>query len=765
MEKAIEIKRRAQRCVQNGDVDGALREYEKLVETPESDPYNFVLLADLLYKKGEQGKAAERYLSAVQAYQTAGLFKNAIAVCKKMSRLSLAPSMVLRHLAALHALDGLASEASVYYSQYADLMLRANNGAEAIQALRQAFDLGQENIKLLEQLSEVLLLEGQPAKAAEAMLEAARHWETRGQALEARRCQARATLIDPSVASAQPASHVGPPGLPPPHVVTPPQPGAAPAPPMLAPVLNTPSAVPVAPEPVAAEPAPAPASEPQAAPVLFTPGAVEVNPVAPPPTPAPVASEVQPTENGASPDAAAYVDRPEPPPAAGILTGSRIPGLTAPSLDPAEATRLPVESGPSFVPSGFESKPMSGLTQSPVFGAAPPPVANTNEFEAGHTFVAPTPEPASAAAEVPVKAEGVYEIGAEEASSYEAALREVQQPGAVAPRPTPFAQEPAPADPTPSMIARRPEELLGGVANVEGLLQRAQDEFRAGRRDSASQALVEAALAYERLGRLDSAATIFRSLGRGANAPVGVMELWLANCEKRTDGAEGSQVACELGDRALNDSHEDQARRWFEHALALDATNDTARRRLLRMTAAPPPAAAAEPVPPAAPAPSEAGRVAVAVGRGRAVTFDLQGLLQEFQRGVESQLEGDVQGHYDLGMAYREMGLHDEAISSFRIAERDPRLAQRAREMIGRSFADSGRYEDAVREFDRSLQLLPLDAAAEAELRYLMAMSMAATGEMADAMAQMEIADMRFPGRPDIQQRLAEWRRAFGQAA
>jgi tetratricopeptide (TPR) repeat protein len=314
------------------------------------------------------------------------------------------------------------------------------------------------------------------------------------------------------------------------------------------------------------------------------------------------------------------------------------------------------------------------------------------------------------------------------------------------------------------MIARHPEELLGGVANVEGLLQRAQDEFRAGKRESASQALVEAALAYERLGRLESAATIFRSLGRGASAPVGVMELWLANCEKRKDRAEGSQVACELGDRALNDGQEDQARRWFEHALALDPANDTASRRIQRMTT---PSARRTPRTDAVRrfggtriGPRGRGR-----GRGRAVTFDLQGLLQEFQRGVESQLEGDAQGHYDLGMAYREMGLHDEAIGAFRIAERDERLAQRAREMIGRSFADSGRYEDAVREFESALQLLPLDAPAEAELRYQMAMSMASAGEMADAMAQMEIADMRFPGRPDIQERLAEWRRAFGQAA
>ena len=737
MEKAIEIKRRAQRCVQNGDVDGALREYEKLVETPESDPYNFVLLADLLYKKGEQGKAAERYLSAVQAYQTAGLYKNAIAVCKKMSRLSLSQSLVLRHLADLHALDGLAGEASMYYAQYADYMTRSNSATEAVQALRKAFDLAQENVRLLEQLSELLLIEGQTAKAAEAMLEAAGHWEARGQALEAKRCHARASLIDPTAAPSGPVSQVvSPPGLPPRLVVKPAESAAAPAP------------APAAPVPVSV-------------PIAFTPGTVEITPAVQPFAGEPAPGGVEPTENGSAALASPYEDRPEPPPAGGILTGSRIPGVTAPSIDSTPA-QPPVESGPTFSPALFETKPMSGLTSSPAFGVSVPP-ADTTGFEPPRAFVPPAPEPSPNEAEEAITAEGVYEIGSEEASSYESALQEVQQPDPT-PRPTPFAQPPAHADPSPSTIAQRPEAHLGGVANVEGLLQRAQDEFRAGRRESASQALVEAALAYERLGRLDSAATIFRSLGRGATAPVGVMELWLANCEQRQDRAEGSQVSCELGDRALNDGQEEQALRWFRHSLELDPSNDTASRRIQRMTS-PPPATAPAPTPSAAAAAPESGRVAVAVGRGRAVTFDLQGLLQEFQRGVESQLEGDAQGHYDLGMAYREMGLHDEAIGAFRIAERDSRLAQRAREMIGRSFADSGRYEDAVREFDSALQLLPLDAAAEAELRYQLAMSMASSGEMADAMAQMEIADMRFPGRPDIQQRLAEWRRAFGQAA
>jgi tetratricopeptide (TPR) repeat protein len=671
LEKAIEIKRRAQRCVQNGDLDGALREYEKLVDTPESDPYNFVLLADLLYKKGDQIHAAERYLHAVSAYEKAGLFKNAIAVCKKMMRLSLSQTQVLRHLAELHALDGLISEASIYFTQYAEHMVRANNPTEAVAALRKAFDNGQENIKLLEQMAEMLLLEGETAKAAVAMREAASHWQTRGRQPDARRCVERANRMDP--ATSTPLSGAD---------------SAASIPRLVLPGT-----------PPGAAPAAAPAAHPPAL-------------DAPP-------------EYGFTPDL------------------------------PLEARSVALE------PTG--SAPTPPDLPSP-FANAPPP--SSGQFERAPRFVAPpraagsapAPPPAAEAAEVEEAAPeaGVYEIAAEEDTSYERALNAA---ATAPPVPSPF--PPVPGGPPPSTITPHSDGMLDGVTLVEHLLQRAQDEFRAGERDRASLALVEAAMTYEGLGRLDSAATIFRSLGRGAHSPLEVMTLWLANCEKRNDRTEGSQVACELGDRALNDGQEAQARTWFEHAAAIDPTNETARRRIQRMNGAPSKSMPA----PTSGAAHESGRVEVALGRSQAVTFDLGGLLEEFQRGVESQLDGDTQGHYDLGMAYREMGLQDQAVEAFGVAVRDPRLAGRAHEMIGRCHADTGAHDAAVQEFTEALGQGSLDARGEAELRLQLGLSLAALGDYTNAVQQLEIADQRCPGRSDVAERLAQWRRRFGKAA
>ena len=117
LEKAIEIKRKAQRAILSGDLNAALAEYEKLVVIGDPDPYYCVLLADLLYKMGNSPGAQTRYLEAIEGYSKSGLYKNGIAVCKKLTRLSLAPIDVPRWLAKLYSLDGLSTEAGLAYQQ------------------------------------------------------------------------------------------------------------------------------------------------------------------------------------------------------------------------------------------------------------------------------------------------------------------------------------------------------------------------------------------------------------------------------------------------------------------------------------------------------------------------------------------------------------------------------------------------------------------------------------------------------------------------
>src|SRR4029077_4500386 len=177
---------------------------------------------------------------------------------------------------------------------------------------------------------------------------------------------------------------------------------------------------------------------------------------------------------------------------------------------------------------------------------------------------------------------------------FESPASEPEPPPAPAPLPR-VARAPAPAAPA------APPPPLG---RVEQLLQRAQECFRSGDRETAGAALAEAAREYDSLGQHDSAATISRSLGKSAQAGAEILMAWLRNCEVRNERQEAGQVACELGERALNDGDQQGAKRWFERARAFDPTNALADRRLQRPV--PPPAAAAPaPVAPAPPPPPE----------------------------------------------------------------------------------------------------------------------------------------------------------------
>src|SRR4030095_13135392 len=58
---------------------------------------------------------------------------------------------------------------------------------------------------------------------------------------------------------------------------------------------------------------------------------------------------------------------------------------------------------------------------------------------------------------------------------------------------------------------------------------------------------------------------------------------------------------------------------------------------------------------------------------GQAHTFE--DIFAAFRKGVEQQVDSnDFDTHYNLGIAYKEMGLMDEAIRQFHFAARDPHI-------------------------------------------------------------------------------------------
>ena len=81
-------------------------------------------------------------------------------------------------------------------------------------------------------------------------------------------------------------------------------------------------------------------------------------------------------------------------------------------------------------------------------------------------------------------------------------------------------------------------------------------------------------------------------------------------------------------------------------------------------------------------------------------------IFQEFQRSVKEQLgDGDFETHYNLGIAYKEMGLTDEAIAEFTLAEKNPARRLNAVSMIALCLRETGRFDEAALKLRTGISL------------------------------------------------------------
>ncbi len=87
---------------------------------------------------------------------------------------------------------------------------------------------------------------------------------------------------------------------------------------------------------------------------------------------------------------------------------------------------------------------------------------------------------------------------------------------------------------------------------------------------------------------------------------------------------------------------------------------------------------------------------------------DFQDMLSEFKKGIDANIDiDDSQAHYDLGVAFREMGLLDEAISEFQKALRGREGRLRTAEALGLCFYDKGQFAVAGTVLRRAVDSEP----------------------------------------------------------
>jgi tetratricopeptide (TPR) repeat protein len=89
-------------------------------------------------------------------------------------------------------------------------------------------------------------------------------------------------------------------------------------------------------------------------------------------------------------------------------------------------------------------------------------------------------------------------------------------------------------------------------------------------------------------------------------------------------------------------------------------------------------------MPPAGPPPEAVARL------------DLESVIDSFREQMARALDGDGAARYDLGVAYFEMGLYNEALAEFEAAARCPGLEVQSYEMLAACLLATGRHAEVV---------------------------------------------------------------------
>lgn len=115
----------------------------------------------------------------------------------------------------------------------------------------------------------------------------------------------------------------------------------------------------------------------------------------------------------------------------------------------------------------------------------------------------------------------------------------------------------------------------------------------------------------------------------------------------------------------------------------------------------------------------------------------------------------DATMHYDLGVAYREMGVLDRAVEEFRIAARDPDREANCYALIGACLTALGKSKEAVEEIKHGMHAKRKTEADELDLFYEIANAYIADNDPKEALFYLQNIKKKHPDFRDVQRKIA----------
>jgi pilus assembly protein FimV len=187
----------AEKCVQQGKLQNAISEYEKILKHDPKDLTVMNTVGDLHARLGENDKAAECFKSVGDAYASQGFTVKAIAMYKKLSKLKASMESVLR-LAELYTQQGLFNDARSQYLQVAEEFLKTGQLDQAVKIFEKTLEMDPDNVAMRTKLAEVYVRLGKKPEAWQILSAAAESLRSKGQLAAADEILQRMLKLEPN---------------------------------------------------------------------------------------------------------------------------------------------------------------------------------------------------------------------------------------------------------------------------------------------------------------------------------------------------------------------------------------------------------------------------------------------------------------------------------------------------------------------------------------------------------------------------------------
>jgi tetratricopeptide (TPR) repeat protein len=186
----------AEKFVQQGKLQNAISEYEKVLKADPKDLTVMNTIGDLYSRSGEQDKAADCFKNVGEAYAGQGFTVKAIAMYKKLSKLKTSTESVLR-LAELYTQQGLFNDARAQYLQVAEDFLKSGQVEQAVRIFQKTLEMDPDNVPMRVRLAEAYVRMGKKDEAGKLLTAASEALRSKGQLAAADDILQRMLKLDP----------------------------------------------------------------------------------------------------------------------------------------------------------------------------------------------------------------------------------------------------------------------------------------------------------------------------------------------------------------------------------------------------------------------------------------------------------------------------------------------------------------------------------------------------------------------------------------